>query len=117
MIKAFIFDVGGTLVKTDEAILNALTFALKENGISFQEKDKEKVIQVFGQGQLKNVQTAVEVSYLGSEKEKKIKDCFASFKNIFPRKVMHDFALLPFVAESLDALKKTRKETSSAYRL
>ena len=110
MIKAFIFDVGGTLVKTDEAILNALTIALKENGISFQEKDKEKVIRVFGQGQLKNVQTAVEVSYRGPEKEKKIKDCFASFQNIFPRKVMDDFALLPFVAESLDTLKKKGKK-------
>jgi len=33
MIKACIFDIGGTLVKTDRAILVALAQALKQEGI------------------------------------------------------------------------------------
>jgi len=81
MIHAFIFDIGGTLVKTDDAILEALTRALRENGIEF--KNKEKVVNVFGQGQLKNVQTAVEASYSGPDREEKIKQCYASFRTIF----------------------------------
>ncbi|MDP3734744.1 MAG: HAD-IA family hydrolase [Nanoarchaeota archaeon] len=104
MIKAFIFDVGGTLVKTDEAILEALTRALREHGIEF--KDKEKVVNVFGQGQMKNVQTAVEVSYAGPDREEKIKQCYASFKTVFPLQVISYFQVIPYVLKGLDALKR-----------
>lgn len=104
MINAVIFDVGGTLVKTDEAILEAVTRALQEQGIEF--KDKEKVVNVFGQGQLKNVQTAVDVSYAGTDREEKIQECFASFKKIFPRQVLSYFKVIPQVLTGLDALRK-----------
>lgn len=104
MIKAIIFDVGGTLVKTAEAILEALTRALREHGIEF--KDKEKVVNVFGQGQLKNVQAAVETSYSGTDLHEKIARCYTSFQKIFPRQVISHFQIIPHVVEELDVLKK-----------
>lgn len=104
MIKAFIFDVGGTLVKTDEAILEALTRALHENGIKF--KNKGRVVHVFGQGQMKNVQTAVDVSYAGVDHEEKIQKCYTSFKKIFPLQVISYFEVIPHVLEGLESLRK-----------
>ena len=106
MIKAFIFDVGGTLVKTDAAILEALTRALGEHGIEF--KNKEKVINVFGQGQLKNVQTAVDVSYAEPDREEKIQKCYASFRRIFPLQVISYFEVILHVLEGLQYLQGRR---------
>lgn len=104
MIKAVILDVGGTLVKTDQAILKALERALRENGILF--KDKEKVINVFGGGNFLNIKTAVECSYNGEMIEEKINLCYNSYKKIFPRKVMGSFAVIKLVPESLQHLQE-----------
>ena len=104
MIKAFIFDVGGTLVKTDYALLEALRLALQENGITFT--NQQEVVNVFGQGQWMNVRTAVSGSYHGTDAEEKTKLCFASFQRIFPQQVMESFVVLPHVHESLNFLKR-----------
>lgn len=102
-IRAFIFDVGGTLVKTDTAILTALDLALQENGIRFI--NKENVINVFGQGNRKNVATAVESSYHGANIQNKIIDCYNSYKKIFPQGVIDKFSVIPHVFDGLQYLK------------
>jgi len=103
MIKACIFDIGGTLVKTDRAILVALAQALKQEGITL--RNESAVINVFGQGQLKNVATAVEQSYTGKDIAQKIKLCHKNFQQLFPRSVISHFEILPFVKEGLTILR------------
>ena len=105
MIKAFIFDVGGTLVKTDKAILEALRRALQGQDIIFQ--NEQDVINVFGQGQLKNVETAVKGSYADKDVDEKIKLCFKSFQTIFPSQVMHHFIVIDKVLSGLQQLHKS----------
>ena len=104
MIKAFIFDVGGTLVKTDSAILEALHQALAGEGILF--RNEKEVVNVFGQGQLKNVHTAVVGSYDGTNVDEKIKVCFTSFQRIFPSYVMDQFVIINHVREGLEQLQQ-----------
>ncbi len=103
MIKAFIFDIGGTLVKTDEAVIEAIKLALKENGIKL--KNPEKVILVLGKSNYVNIKTAVGVSYSGKDINKKIENCFNSFNNIFPKEVVSSFRLFTGVIKNLHLLK------------
>ncbi|GEM_PF-5428750 len=104
MIKAFIFDVGGTLVKTDEAILEALRLALLENDVVFT--NQGEVVNVFGQGQMKNVKTAVLGSYHGGDVDVKVASCFASFQRLFPLSVMDKFVVIDHVLFGLDELRR-----------
>lgn len=104
MIKAFIFDVGGTLVKTDEAIFHAIGLALKENGVVL--KDRKKVIHALGKNTYIIVKTAVEISYSGKDVKEKGNICFESFKKIFPKHVITHFKLFPHVKETLELFKK-----------
>ncbi|MEK6951265.1 MAG: HAD family hydrolase [Nanoarchaeota archaeon] len=111
MIKAFIFDLGGTLVTTSEAILMAIEKALQENGLEF--KDRESVINVFGHSLFKDVQTAVRVSYPEADEEKieeKIQQCYTSFQRLFPRAVISHFKVIPEVVEGLKILKQKGKK-------
>lgn len=105
MIKAFIFDIGGVLVKNDEAIMDAIAIALQENGIKL--KNREEIFHVFGRSNYINVKTAVEISYSGKNTREKIDSCFESFENIFPKKVLGRFELMPHVLETLKKLKNT----------
>lgn len=107
-VKAFIFDVGGTLVKTDEAILKALTYALWENGIHFI--NHEEVVNAFGQGNRKNVATAVERSYHGADLQEKINQCYTSYKRIFPTDVIDDFSVIHSVFDGLQYLKNKKMQ-------
>ncbi len=103
MIKACIFDIGGTLVKTDRAILVALAQALQQEGIIL--RNEAAVINVFGQGQLKNVEVAIEQSYSGKDRAQKIKACHQHFQKLFPRSVISHFEILPGVREGLQFLR------------
>ena len=104
MIKAFIFDIGGTLVRTDEAIMNAVELALKDNNVRL--RDRRIVINNFAKSNLINVQTAVKVSYSGSNFNKKIEECYKSFKSMFPRKVVSRLKVFPGVVRNLQLLRK-----------
>jgi|SaaInlLV_10m_DNA_2_1039722.scaffolds.fasta_scaffold27237_2 HAD superfamily hydrolase (TIGR01549 family) len=105
MIKAFIFDIGGTLVKTDDSVLNAIELALKENGLELA--NKEKVISVLGTSMYMCVKTAVETSYSGQDIDKKIEHCYKSMKNIFPKKVISHFKIFQGVLKGLQQLKNS----------
>jgi pyrophosphatase PpaX len=103
MIKAFIFDIGGTLVKTDDALIYAFQLALKNNGIEL--KNREKVIHDLGKSNYINIKNAVDHSYSGDDIDKKIENCYNSFKSIFPKDVISHFKLFPGVKSSLQLLK------------
>lgn len=100
--NTFIFDIGGTLVKTDEALLSAIELALKENSIAL--KDPKKVASVFGRSNLINIQTAVETSYSGNDQDLVVERCFKSFKRIFPGDVVDKFRLYPDTLKVLNYL-------------
>ena len=103
MIKAIIFDIGGTLVKTDEALLNAIDITLQNNGIELA--NKEKIVNVLGRSTYIYLKTAVETSYSGQDIDKKIEDCYKSLKSVFPKEVISHFKFFPGVLEALHMLK------------
>ena len=103
MIKAFIFDIGGTLVKTDDVLINTIRLVLKQNNLELINKDK--VINVFGKNTHTLIKTAVELSYSGVGIDEKIKKCWESFKFIFPKKVVSNFKNFPTVVNTLKLLK------------
>ncbi len=103
MIKAFIFDIGGTLVRTDKAIFHTIKQSLERNGLRLA--DKDKVISTFGTSMHFIVKTAVELSYSGRDKEGMIKRCYDSYKSFFPKEVASDFVVFPTVIEGLQLLK------------
>ncbi len=102
-VKAIIFDIGGTLVKTDEALIDAVGIALKENNLEL--KDRRKIEESFGKSAHLIVKTAVEISNSGSNINEKVNACYKSFKLIFPKKVISHFTLFPNVMENLNLLK------------
>lgn len=103
MIKAFIFDIGGTLVKTDDAILKAIELSLKENKITFS--NKKEVINVLGRSSYINMLTAVRGSYQGVDLDEKINKCFDYYQKIFPLKVASFFSVFSGVVKALRYLK------------
>lgn len=106
MIKAFIFDIGGTLVKTDKALLDAADRALKENDLVIN--DRSAVIHSFGRSTRYIVETAVKSSYIGNDLNSNVENCRKSFKRIFPTEVVTDFTLFPSVLGALQLLKNKR---------
>jgi pyrophosphatase PpaX len=102
MVKAVIFDIGGVLVKNDEALLEAIFLALKENGLTPTGRDE--VFKVFGQSNLINVETAVKLCYSGNQFEEMVEKCFSTFTSIFPLKVVSSFQKFPGNREALEKL-------------
>ncbi len=106
-VKAIIFDIGGTLVKTDDAIIEAVHLALKENNLKI--KDDKIITDAFGKSIHHIVKTAVEASYSckdSKDKSDKLEKCYNSLKQIFPKKVIDKFKLFPKVKEILQLLKE-----------
>ena len=103
-VRAVIFDVGGTLVKTDEAIVEAIAKALAENDLELA--DRQVVFNAFGKNSYTNVRAAVQSACESSDIEKKTEDCFRSFEGIFPGSVLSSLNALPDVAEVLETLKQ-----------
>lgn len=104
MIKAIIYDIGGTLVKTDTAVIGALEYALKENGIYIY--DKERIINSLGRSSLHNITLAVTSSYKGDDTDIVIKHVHKSYEKIFPQQMIAHAKVFPGVTDSLSKLKK-----------
>jgi len=103
MIKAFIFDIGGVLIKTDKAILDAIELALRKNNIQFI--DRYTVAHGLGKNNYINVKTAVKVSYTGKDIKEKVEKCFDAFESIFPHDVTSSFKIFPNVIDTLELLR------------
>lgn len=103
MIKAIIFDIGGVLVKNDQALLEAIFLSLRRNGLDPQ--DRETVFNAFGQSNYINVETAVKTCYSGNDFSGTVNKCFETFKTIFPLEVASCFEIFPYNLDVLNQLK------------
>ena len=103
MINTIIFDMGGVLVKTDEAIVDAVFSALKKNGLN--PTDREIVYKAFGRSNRFNVETAVSSCYFGTDIDQVSDKCFKTFEQIFPNEVLSEFRLFSGNLEALQILK------------
>ena len=103
MIQAFIFDIGGVLVKNDEALLEAIFLSLRQNGLDPQ--DRETVLNAFGQSNYINVETAVRTCYSGADFSATVDRCMETFKAVFPLDVASSFEIFPGNLDVLTQLK------------
>jgi HAD superfamily hydrolase (TIGR01509 family) len=103
MVRAFVFDIGGVLVKNDEALLGAIFLALEENGL--HPTDRETTFRAFGHSNYLNVETAVRTCYNGPDVANMVQRCFKTFQTIFPFKVASSFEIFPGNLEVLTHLK------------
>lgn len=106
MLTTFIFDIGGVLVKNDEALLDAIFLSLKRNGLN--PTDRETTFRAFGQSNRINVETAVRTCYSESDIDEVIDRCFHTFEKIFPSEVLSGFSLFPGNRDVLELLQKKR---------
>ena len=104
MIKGCIFDIGGTLVKTDEALLKAIKMSLRKNGL-IPPPDKF-IISHFGASSHNNIKKNVERVYSGKNLGYMIKKCYKEYKKIFPKRVIKFFQVFPNAENTLSELKK-----------
>lgn len=107
MFRAFVFDVGGTIVKTDEALILAVKKALEENGVKL--RSKRPAIESLGISTHFIIEQSVRNSYSGTRIRKKIEDCYNSYKKIFPIRVLSAFRAFPYVKPTLNFISSKGK--------
>jgi HAD superfamily hydrolase (TIGR01549 family) len=81
MIKAIIFDFGGTLVFTEEALWEAFTYSLQTNEI--KPPSKRELFEHIGRGNFKTIEKAIPRDL--PNREDAVENCFKTFRKIFPR--------------------------------
>jgi pyrophosphatase PpaX len=99
-----IFDIGGVLVRTNDAIISSIKLTFRENGLTIP--SSEFIISNFGVGSFNNIRRCVEKVYQGDHLIKIISDCYEFYKGIFPGKYINELELLPNVIYTLKKLKK-----------
>jgi phosphoglycolate phosphatase-like HAD superfamily hydrolase len=98
-IRACIFDIGGTLVKTDVALLKAIEMALEANGVNAPSNDV--LVASFGTGNYNNIRSAVTAAYHGENADDVVEKCFQTFQRIYPDDFLDVFCLFPNVQSTL----------------
>lgn len=99
MIKLIITDIGGVLVKTDEAIIHCIEEVFQKNKIPFG--SKEKLLSAFGVSIFDYVK-----NYLPSGYENQADFCYQEFKKIYPHKAVHLMKVFPQVNETLTLIRE-----------
>ena len=97
-IDLVITDVGGVLVKTDEAIITCMQRVVSEKGIP--NGSVEAIHNVFGVSIQDYIRAYLPIGY-----EERADECYRDFRRIYPSQVLH--LLRPFegVDETLEYLK------------
>jgi phosphoglycolate phosphatase-like HAD superfamily hydrolase len=97
-IDLLVTDVGGVLVKTDEAIITCIQRVVSEKGIPYG--SVEAIYNAFGV----SIQDYIR-AYLPLGYEERADECYRDFRRIYPSQVLH--LLRPFegVDETLEYLK------------
>ena len=98
MIKLIITDIGGVLVKTDEAIIKCIEKVFHDNNIALG--SKQDLLSAFGVSIFDYVK-----NYLPKEHKDKAKFCYNEFKKIYPSKAIHLMKVYPKIDETLFNLK------------
>jgi phosphoglycolate phosphatase len=99
MLKLIITDVGGVLIKTDEAIVKCIETVFQANNIAVGSRDK--LLSVFGTSIFDYIK-----NYLPAGYEDKSDFCYQEFKKLYPSQVKHLMTVFPQVNETLSQIKK-----------
>lgn len=99
MIKLIITDIGGVLVKTDEAIISCIEKVFEKNNIP--KGSREDLLSAFGV----SIHDYI-INYLPKEHKDKADYCYEEFKKIYPLKATHLMKVYPKVDSTLTSLNK-----------
>lgn len=101
MIRAVIFDLGGVLVRTEDALIHAVYDSLDIHNIP--KPPRELVIKYVGITDYELVKNSIPEEYRTQDN---IEKCYVTFKEIFPRDYMKEFKEIEDVSEILENLKE-----------
>lgn len=104
MIEACIFDIGGVLIKTDEAVLSAVESSLKENNLPTP--PASKIMLYFGTSFYTVIKMAAASVYKGSNSNAVADSCYNSFQAIYPAKVLDKHRIFPDTENCLRELHR-----------
>lgn len=104
MIEACIFDIGGTLVRTKDALLEAAKEAMLENNLT--PPPDEEIFINFGIGHKNVLAKAVSKVYKRKDINSVVDKCYSSFQKIYPSKFLDKFQLLPGAEDCLAELRR-----------
>lgn len=105
MIKLVITDIGGVLVKTDEAIIESIREVFRNHSIP--EGEMSELLKSFGTSLYDYIE-----SYLPEDYKDRVDECYNDFKKIYPMKVRDKMIVFSGVNETLEFLKKSRIKLS-----
>ena len=100
-IEAVITDIGGVLIKTDEAIIACIQRVVRDKGIP--DGSVQTIYNVLGISLRDYI-----LAYLPEGFKHRINECYTDFKKIYPSEVMHLLRPFPEVDETLVYLKEQR---------
>jgi len=101
MIKLIITDIGGVLVKTDEAIIASIEKVFQENNIPIG--SKENLLSAFGVSIFDYIK-----NYLPEKHKDKADFCYNEFKKYYPSKAIHLMKVFPNIDNTLSFLKERK---------
>jgi len=104
MIEACIFDIGGTLIRTEDALLEAIKETLLENGLN-PPPDADIFIH-FGIGHKNVLAKAISKIYNQKDAASLTEKCYGSFEKKYPHKFLDKFQLMPEAENCLAELRQ-----------
>lgn len=110
MIEACIFDIGGTLVRTEDALLEAIKETLLANNLT-PPPDREIFIH-FGIGYLNIFRKVIPSIYKEGDVESVIQKCYNQFEAGYPDKFLGEFQPMPDAENCLRELSKKGIKTA-----
>ena len=110
MIEACIFDIGGTLIRTEEALLGAIKETLLENGLNPPPDDDISIH--FGVGH-RNIFSRI-ISKICEKEDVTplIERCYGSFVKKYPYEFLDKFQLMPEAESCLAGLRQRGIKTA-----
>jgi len=99
MIKLIITDVGGVLVKTDEAIIKSIEEVFRENNIP--PGSREGLLSAFGTSIFDYIK-----SYLPEKYKDRAEFCYKEFKKIYPSRAKQLMRVFPDIDTTLNLIKE-----------
>ncbi|MEM3555572.1 MAG: HAD family hydrolase [Candidatus Micrarchaeia archaeon] len=109
MIQGCIFDIGGTLIRTEDALLSAIKQTLLENKLT--PPPDEKIFIHFGVGH-RNIFRKIIPPLCKENADLLIKKCYEQFEARYPHEFLNKFQLLPYAEECLKELNKKGIKTA-----
>jgi HAD superfamily hydrolase (TIGR01509 family) len=103
MIRAIVFDFGGTLVLTQDALLEAFTYSLRANDVT--PPPKERLIAHIGRSNFNTFKEAVPSDC--PNRKTVVEKCFKTFQKIFPNQFLGYFKEVEGTEATLLKLART----------